>query len=91
MNINIKEIKEQLDIKGYHIVENVLDYIEVEKLKKEFNNWKESVPDYKRLHPIIHPHGIHKFFEVGHTRFAWLMRINKKFKQYLKEYGIVKS
>ena len=90
MNINIKEIKEQLDIKGYHIVENVLDCIEVEKLKKEFNNWKESVPDYKRLHPIIHPHGIHKFFEVD-NQICMVNAYKSKNPAIFKEYGIVKS
>lgn len=82
--MNVQEIKANLEEKGYAIVKDILSLDEIEDLKKEVYEWQKTIPDYNRIHPIIDPHGIHKYFEVGHTRFAWLMRTNPKIQEVFK-------
>ena len=78
-------IKQELNEKGYCIVDNILSKQEVTDLKEEFYRWQKTIPNYKYIHRQIEPHGIHKYYEVGHTRFAWLMRINPKIQAIFKE------
>ena len=83
--MNPESIKQELKDKGYCIVDNILNSQEVEELKKEFYQWQKSIPEYNRLHRFIDFYGIHKYFQAGHTRFAWLMRINPKIQAIFKE------
>lgn len=78
-------VKEELKEKGYCVIPNILSFENIRELKEEFNNWKNTIPNYERLHKEIDPHGIHKYFEAGHTRFAWLMRINPKIQNIFKD------
>ena len=67
-------LKTQLATKGYAVVENVLTADEIDRAKGYFYEWIDSVPQIKRLHDVIDPHGIFKFGEVGHQKHAWFIR-----------------
>lgn len=74
---NIEELKS----KGYTVVKNIINEIEIEEYEKEFNNWLNSNLDIYDLHDVIEGYGIFKFYNVGHQRFAWLLRINQKIQE----------
>ena len=82
MNIDyyINEIYE----KGYTIIPNVLNNDEIIEYIHEFNEWMDSFENSDELHNIIHHHGIFKYFDVGHQRFAWLIRTNPKVQNIFK-------
>lgn len=67
-----------LNNKGYAIIPNVLSEEEIEEYIIEFNKWMDSIPNSDYLHNLIHFNGIFKYFQVGHQRFAWLLRTNEK-------------
>lgn len=79
-----KNIKE-LENKGYTIIKNVLDDREILEYIIEFNNWMDSIPNLDELHKTIHYSGIFKYFQVGHQRFAWLLRTNPKIQNIFKK------
>jgi len=83
--MNIEIIKKELKEKGYCIIPNILDPIEVLEAKKLFMDWKNTIPNHDKLHKIIDPHGIYKFHEVGHQRHAWYIRTNEKVKSIYKQ------
>jgi ectoine hydroxylase-related dioxygenase (phytanoyl-CoA dioxygenase family) len=72
----IAGIKEDLKMKGYCIVPNVLTVDEITEAKTLFNNWKNSIPNFDKVHNTIDPHGIFKFHEIGHQEHAWYIRTN---------------
>ena len=82
--MNLQNIKNDLNIKGYCIVSNILDQNEIDTLKNLFYEWKDQIPNHDFLHKNIDPHGIYKFFNVGHTRHAWLIRTNNKVQEIFK-------
>ena len=51
----------------------------------EFNKWMDSIENMDELHNIIHNHGIFKYFNPGHQRFAWLVRTNQKIQNIFKQ------
>ena len=61
----------ELETKGYCIVENVLSEEDIEYCKKEFRSWQNTI--LEKDHSIS-AHGIYKFHQVGHTKFAWYIR-----------------
>ena len=78
---NIKELK----TKGYTIVKNIINSKEILEYEKEFTKWLDNNPNIYTLHELIHNSGIFKFFNVGHQRFAWLLRTNQKIQEVFKE------
>tara|TARA_Y100000816_G_scaffold249376_1_gene198920 strand:- start:102 stop:986 length:885 start_codon:yes stop_codon:yes gene_type:complete len=78
---NIEELKS----KGYTVVKNIINDIEIQEYEKEFNNWLNSNPDIYKLHDVIEGYGIFKFYNVGHQRFAWLLRTNQKIQEVFKK------
>ena len=82
--MNLQNIKNDLNIKGYCIVSNILDQNEIDTLKNLFYEWKDQIPNHDFLHKNIDPHGIYKFFNVGHTKHAWLIRTNNKVQEIFK-------
>ena len=82
MNIDyyINEIYE----KGYTVIPNVLNNDEILEYIREFNKWMDSFENSDKLHNILHHHGIFKYFDVGHQRFAWLIRTNPKVQNIFK-------
>lgn len=74
-----------LEKKGYAIIENVLSIEQIEEYKKLFYKWQKTIPNHDKFHKNCSPHGIYKFYEVGHTRFAWLIRINPKIQEIFKK------
>lgn len=69
---------QELDEKGYAIVENVLSAEEIREARKCFDEWQNSHPQIKAIGDKINPHGIYKHFQVGQQRHAWLIRTNPK-------------
>jgi ectoine hydroxylase-related dioxygenase (phytanoyl-CoA dioxygenase family) len=63
-----------LEEKGYCIIENVLSQEEVEISLNSFHEWFNSYSQIKESHNKVSPHGIFKFFEIGHQRHAWFIR-----------------
>lgn len=78
MDICMNVIKQEFEEKGYVVIPNVLNENEIVEYICEFNKWMDSVPDSDYLHNLIDYHGIFKYFQVGHQRFAWLLRTNPK-------------
>ena len=70
--------KTELIEKGYTIFKNILTEKEINEYKTEFYAWFNTIPNLKTYHPIVHFNGIFKYYEVGHQRFAWLVRTNSK-------------
>ena len=78
-------ILQEIEEKGYAIVENVLSEEEINTATEMFHKWRTSVPDLDRQHKDINPHFIYKFHEVGHQRHAWYIRTRPKVKQAFTE------
>jgi hypothetical protein len=76
--MNMDLIKQEFAEKGYVVIPNILNNQEIIEYIEEFNKWMDSIPDSDHLHSIIDHHGIFKYFQVGHQRFAWLLRTNPK-------------
>ena len=64
--------------KGYTMIPNVINENEIMDYIFEFNKWMDSFENSDELHSMIHRNGIFKYFNVGHQRFAWLLRTNNK-------------
>jgi len=71
-------IKKEIEEKGYIIIPDVLNNNEIIQYIDEFNKWMDSVEQLDHLHNVIDYHGIFKYYQVGHQRFAWLVRTNPK-------------
>ena len=67
---HILELKE----KGFTVIPNVLLEDEIKEAKTLFFKWKNSIPNFDKLHSQIDPHGIFKFHEAGHQEHAWYIR-----------------
>lgn len=76
--------KEELEDKGYCIIENVLTDDEVQYAKDCFYEWLDHDEQIKKAHNKISPHGIFKHFEVGHQRHAWFIRTRPKVQEVFK-------
>jgi ectoine hydroxylase-related dioxygenase (phytanoyl-CoA dioxygenase family) len=79
------DICEELQTKGYCIVEDILSSEEVEHAKTSYYNWLESAPQIKQNHNKTGPHGIFKELEVGHQYHAWYIRTRPKVQSAFKE------
>jgi ectoine hydroxylase-related dioxygenase (phytanoyl-CoA dioxygenase family) len=80
----LEQIKQDLEDNGYAIVLNVLTDAEREEYTSEFMSWYNNTNNLKKMHNVIGPHGIFKFHEVGHQRFAWLCRSHPKVVEIFK-------
>jgi len=78
------QYQKDLEKNGYAIIENVLSKEQIEQYKDLFYKWQKTIPNHDDYHRKCSPHGIYKFYEVGHTRFAWLIRINPKIQKIFK-------
>ena len=78
MDMDMTLIKQEFDEKGYVVIPNILNNTEIIEYISEFNKWMDSIPKSDYLHSQIDYHGIFKYFQVGHQRFAWLLRTNPK-------------
>ena len=67
LNYYINELLE----KGYTMIPNVINQDEILEYISEFNKWMDSIENMDKLHDMIHFHGIFKYFNPGHQRFAW--------------------
>lgn len=84
-NINMDKYIKELEDNGYTVVPNVYNQKEIEEYWKEFNKWKNSIQNLDYYHSIIDYHGIFKYFQVSHQRFAWLARTNPKILNIFKK------
>jgi len=75
---NMTSIKDEFLEKGYVVIPNVLNNNEIQEYIDEFNKWMDSVENLDEIHNTINFGGIFKYYEVGHQRFAWLLRTNPK-------------
>lgn len=85
MDIDIDMYIDELFEKGYTIIPNVINENEIIEYINEFNKWMDSYENFDELHDLIHYHGIFKYFNVGHQRFAWLLRTNHKIQNIFKK------
>tara|TARA_Y100000741_G_scaffold333033_1_gene289379 strand:- start:782 stop:1651 length:870 start_codon:yes stop_codon:yes gene_type:complete len=83
--MNNREIKEELNTKGYCIIKNVLNANEIFTCYELFMNWYESIDNFKEIHKKINPHNIFKFHQVGHQEFAWYLRTLPQIKNIFSE------
>ena len=82
--MQIQEIKQQLQTKGYCIVPDVLSNDEVLYCKNLFKDWQKTIPNHDEIHKSINPHGIYKYHRAGHTRHAWYIRTRKSVQDIFK-------
>ncbi|BCT22780.1 phytanoyl-CoA dioxygenase [Carp edema virus] len=85
----LPRIKNDLRRKGYCIIHNVLTEDEIEFCRDEFSEWVYSSDQILEKHHKINPHGIFKYFEAAHQRFAWYIRTRPKVIGYFQ--GILDS
>ena len=78
-------IKNELDINGYCIIDNVLDESEIDQSKEMFYNWQKTIFNHDKIHNTVNPHGIYKYHEIGHQRHAWFIRTNPKVQNIFKK------
>ena len=78
-------IKKELTNNGYIVIENILNKEEIDYCRDEFFKWKSNINDHDYLHNLIDPHGIYKYFKVGHTRYAWFIRTHVKVQEVFKK------
>jgi len=71
--------------KGYTMIPNVINQQEIMEYICEFNKWMDSIENMDEIHNLIHFHGIFKYFNPGHQRFAWLLRTNPKIQNIFKK------
>lgn len=69
---------DEIEEKGYCIIEGVLDADEVQIALDYFYEWLDSYEQIKKIHDKVSPHGIFKHFEAGHQRHAWYIRTRPK-------------
>lgn len=74
---SIHDLKQTLTEKGYCVVTNILSAEKNARMVKLFQDWQKTIPNYEKFHKTLDPHGIHKFHEAGHTRFAWELRLDE--------------
>lgn len=74
----MEAIKSDFEENGYVVIPNIINSDEIREYITEFNKWMDSIPDMDKLHLLINSNGIFKYHEVGHQRFAWLLRTNPK-------------
>ena len=76
--INIDNIKKDFEENGYVVIPDILTPKEITECRNEFFKWLNSIPNLNEIHKIIDFNGIFKYYQVGHQRFAWLLRTNPK-------------
>lgn len=76
--MDYEKIENEILEKGYVIIENILQEEEINDYIQEFNIWKNKIKYLDDFHRYVEFKGIFKFHEVGHQRFAWVARTNKK-------------
>ena len=69
--------------KGYAIIPGVLNQSEIDNYTRDFTHWKKTISD--DFHKKVSPHGIFKYHEVGHQKFAWTIRLNKNVQNVFKK------
>ena len=72
--MDISTIINNINTKGYCIIENMLNPNEIFIAKELFYNWINTIHNFDYLHNKINPHNIIKFHQVGHQEFAWYLR-----------------
>jgi len=84
MSMDLATIKTELKTKGYVIIPNILTQTEIDTTKQLHDEWRKTIPNHDTIHPSIDPHGIYKFHQGGHQRYAWLIRTNSKVQSVFK-------
>ena len=82
--MELEEIKQNLNNFGYCIVPNVINQPDINYCKDLFFQWKDKIPNHNFLHKSIDPHGIYKYFNVGHTQMAWYLRTRPEIQNIFK-------
>ena len=80
----MEKYKNELDIKGWTIIPDVLSPPEIDSALTMFKNWQQKIVNHDSMHEKINPHGIYKFHEVGHTDYAWFIRTRPAVKEAFK-------
>ena len=83
--LQIMNIREELENKGYCVVNNILSDEEISQGYNMFHEWKNTIPNHDKLHYVIDPHGIYKHHEAGHTKHAWFIRTRPNVQQVFKD------
>ena len=83
--MDINPYIDELFDKGYTVIPDIINNEELLEYILEFNKWMDSYENFDELHNTIHNHGIFKYFNVGHQRFAWLLRTNPKIQNVFKK------
>jgi hypothetical protein len=77
--------KQELEEKGYCIIEDIIDNDELQYARSSFNTWLNHNEQIKRLHDQISPKGIFKYLEAGHQKHAWYIRTRPKVQEVFNE------
>lgn len=77
-----QHLKEQLVANGYVVVKGVLNDDEVAQGRQLFFDWFNR----NDIDSRSASHGIYKYHNVGHTKFAWMTRVNANVKQVFGDF-----
>jgi len=78
-------VAEQLNTKGYAIIESVLTPEQVSTATQYFREWLGENPAVLEKHKKIDPHGIFKFAQVGHQKHAWYIKTQPAVQEQFKK------
>lgn len=81
--MDAQQIKQDLESNGYAIIPGVLTTQEIKAYTKAYRVWRKA-NKLLTFHTKKDPHGVHKFHQVGHQRFAWKIRLNKNVQDAFK-------
>ena len=79
-------IREEINIKGFCIVPNILTQEECNTAYNMFHEWKNTITDHDYIHTAVDPHGIYKYHRAGHTKHAWYIRTRPSVQNIFKEF-----
>tara|TARA_B100001027_G_scaffold200768_1_gene160360 strand:+ start:1566 stop:2444 length:879 start_codon:yes stop_codon:yes gene_type:complete len=82
--MDLSNLKNDLNKKGYSIIPNVLTPHEVSICLFSFKQWQKSIPNHEEFHEKINFHGIYKFHNSGHTWHSWFVRTQNNVQQIFK-------
>ena len=84
-DIDLDQIKLDLEKNGFCVIPGVLDTDEIEFCKESFKEWQDTIPNHDEFHKTCNPNNIYKYHRVGHTKMAWYIRTRPKIQDIYKK------
>ena len=82
--MNLSFIQQELETKGYCVIDHVLEPSEVKLCIDAFQIWQNSIPHHDIVCNELNYHGIYKFHNAGHTWHSWFVRTHPRVQEIFK-------